>query len=159
MPKKKKYQFKFRSIYLLVIATILFTASLIMTRSDIIPGLSNKSLLPERGKSEVSEKIIEISGVKVADFINKSTNGKSQNFYTIYQTPDYHLFYIPDQELFYVSITSYPYNEFRPLAEKQLLQSLGITREEACMLNVDLTTTTRANPDKAGEVYGSSFCE
>lgn len=159
MSKKKKYQFKFKSIYLLVVATILFIASLIVTRSDIIPGLSNKSFLLEKGKNVLSEKKIEISGVKVADFINESANNEQPSFYTILRTSDFHLFYIPDQKLFYISITSYPFDEFRPLAEKQFLQSLGISQEEACKLDVDIATPMFANPDKAGEIYGLSFCQ
>ena len=98
---------------------------------------------------------IEVSGVKVNDFIK---GGREESFITIDKTKDYHVFYIPAQELFYISITSYPFEEHIVNAENSLLEKLGITEEEACKLNVDVTTPAYANTEKAGVVYGLSFC-
>ena len=159
MPKKKKSQFKFKSIYLLLFAVLLFVVSLILTESEIAPNLNLPQPTMNRGEVETPKEKIEISGIEVADFISESSDGEQPSFYTIKRTPDYHLFYIPEQELFYISITSYPFDEFRPIAEQQLLNRLEITEKEACILNVDLATPMYANPDKAGHVYGLSFCE
>ena len=98
---------------------------------------------------------IEISGVLMNDFLKES----KASFITISQTKDFHIFYIPEEELFYISIVSYPYENFRTIAEVEFLTNLGIEKEEACKLNVDITTTRFGNPDKAGEVYGLSFCD
>ena len=159
MPKKKKKKFKFKSIYLLLFAGLLFAASLILTNKDIVPGLNSVPQSDNNAESALSKEKIEISGVNVADFINESGSGEQPSFFTIARTADYHFFYIPDQELFYISITSYPFDDFRTQAEQQLLHSLGITQEKACMLNVDIATPMFANPAQAGHVYGLSFCE
>lgn len=159
MVKKKKGKFKFKSIYLLAVATFLFAASLILTNKDIVPGLNSVPQPGNNAESAFSKEKIEISGVNVADFINESGSGEQPSFFTIARTADYHFFYIPDQELFYISITSYPFDDFRLQAEQQLLSRLEITEEEACMLNVDIATPVSANPAQAGHIYGLSFCE
>ena len=144
---------------LLAFAVLLFAASLILTNKDIVPGLNSVPQPHNNAESASSEEKIEISGVEVSNFINESENEKPPSFYTIARTADYHFFYIPDQELFYISITSYPFGDFRTQAEQQLLHSLGITQEKACMLNVDIATPMFANPAQAGHIYGLSFCE
>lgn len=159
MAKDNKSKFKFKKIHLLAIAAVLFGLSLIfLGKVNLYKTTNTKS--PQQSQETKSEEKIEISGVKVNNFISQKTGGEnSSGYYTIAQTADFHIFYIPTQELFYVSITSYPFDENRTKAEGGFLTALGIEKEEACKLKVDITTPAYANPDKAGEVYGLSFCE
>ena len=156
MAKKKKLKFKI--IHLFIFAIILFVISLSISYKG---GLKIDLTRVNRNQdTAVDEKErIEISGVKVADFINQIGQGKSPSYYTLTQTPNYHIFYIQADELFFISITSYPFDEHRPVAEQKLLEVLEIGEDDACKLNVDITTPAYANPDKTGEVYELSWCE
>lgn len=112
----------------------------------------------QEGKNtpQPSQEKIEVSGVKINDFLEK--NEKDASFVSIEKTRHYHVFYIPDQELFYISITSYPFDEHREAAEAVFLEKLGVAKEDACKLNVDITTPSYANPQQAGKVYELSWC-
>ena len=179
MTIKKKYKFrpkdgqpladkhKFRPSHLLIFAVAFLIITLITIRKGGSTGRINLISTNKNQGSAVEEKErIEISGVKVLDFISKETSSlinqidqvKSSSYYTLAQTPDYHIFYFPPDELFFISITSYPFDEHRPVAELKLLEILAISRDEACKLNVDITTPAYANPDNAGEVFKLSFC-
>ena len=120
------------------------------------PGTNSKNSVSNANK-HVNR--IEISGIMVLDFTkNTPSSGSKLNLTTIANTKDYHIFYLSADELFVISITSYPFDQHRPVAENVLLDVLVITREEACGLNVDITTPSFANPDKSGEIYDLSFC-
>ena len=106
-----------------------------------------------------AEEKIEISGVKTANFLKNRSENNTSSYTTLAKTKDYHLFFILKEELFIVSITSYPFDSFRSIAEQEFLKKLGISQEEACKLNVDITTPMSANPDKAGKNYELSWCE
>jgi hypothetical protein len=109
-------------------------------------------------KVRVSEDRINITGVDVNDFTKGIDNPQEQLFITLSRTKDYHNFYIPSQEVFFISVVSYPFDEYRLVAEADFLDKLGITQSEACNLKVDETTPRFANPDKAGTIFKLSFC-
>jgi len=157
MTKKKKY--KFKPVHLLIFAVAFLIITLIITRKG--GSISGINLISTEKKQETAveeKKRIEISGVKVVDFIDKTNEDNSSSYYTIDKTPDYHIFYISTDELFFISITSYPFDEHRVVAEQKLIEALAISKDDACKLNVDITTPTYSNPDKAGEVFKLSFC-
>ncbi len=98
----------------------------------------------------------------MADFYQiTNTNGlDTEEYKTIaYKKGYYHLFYFAPEELFIISIQRYPFDEIRPIAEQEFLKTLAIGEEDACKLNVELTTPGYANPGKAGKTYSLSFCK
>ncbi len=151
----KKYKSKKGSKYLsfAIPATIIFLVLLLLLQLSNPQGSSVSSNSVELTKST---KRIEVSGVEVNDF---TQNSSGDAYTTISKTKDYHVFYLPADELFYISIASYPFDEHRPIAELELLKSLGIDQKDACKLNVDIATPAHANPAYAGEIYGLSFCD
>lgn len=149
MAKNKKI--KLKSVHLLVFAVILLIVSLLTASKG---GLSKIVNLDKQSLNR-----IKISGVMVANFINESSSGESPSYYSIAKTADYHIFFMQADELFFISITSYPFDEHRGVAEQKLLEVLAISEDDACKLNVDITTPAYANPDRAGEVYNLSFCK
>lgn len=158
--KKFKFKYKFKPNHLLIFAAILFIGTLIVTQRRDLSKNINLTSIDNNQETVVGEKQrIEISGVKVADFIDKTSQDITPSYYTIAQSSDYHIFFMPADELFFISITSYPFDEHRGIAEQKLLEVLAITEEDACKLNVDITTPAYANPDKAGEVFKLSFCK
>jgi len=153
-------KYKFKPIHLLVFAIVLLIVTLIATRKGSLTSQINLPSTDKNQGSAVEDKErIEISGVKVADFIDKTNGGTVPSYYTISQSADYHIFYITADNLFFISITSYPFDKHRSVAEQNLIDALAISKDDACKLNVDITTPAYANPDKAGEIYGLSFCE
>ena len=155
--KKKKRKKKIKLIRLFLPATIVFLVLLLLIQ---LPGQKESAV--STGRSEVikSDNRIEVSGIEINDFRpNSSTELTSETYVTINKTKDYHVFYLPADELFYISIASYPFDEIRPIAEQELLKSLGIDQSDACKLNVDIATPAHANPTYAGEIYGLSFCD
>lgn len=59
---------------------------------------------------------------------------------------------------FVISILGSPFATVREQAEEKFLEVLGLTREEACQLEVSLRTPRFANPDYAWQSYPLSFC-
>ena len=160
MAKKKKVDAKQK---LFQTALVVFILILVVLLIKQLPVSQQTTLGPSNRKSASVQEVerIEISGIEVNDFIKNTAsniNESGKSFTSVARTGDYHIFYIPPDELFVISITSYPFDEHRPLAENVLLDTLAISQEEACTLNVDVTTPMFANPDKAGEVYVLSFC-
>jgi hypothetical protein len=154
---KKKSRLKFKKVHLLVLVAVLFYIGLVFLAKGGLPWTTNTTS-PQQAQGVRPEKKIEISGVKINDFMSQGGSQGTPSYYTIEKTADYHLFYIPSQELFYISITSYPFDKNRTQAEAAFLTALGIGQQEACKLKVDLTTPAYANPDQAGEIFGLSFC-
>lgn len=155
---KFKFKYKFKATHLLIFAVSLFILSFLITQKRDRPQISAPT--NNEGQSGLEENIkrIEISGVFVTNFFNQTGQDDSSGYFTLAQTPDYHIFYFETDNLFYISITSYPFEEHRGIAEQKLLELLAIGKTDACKLNVDITTPAYANPDKAGEVYNLSFC-
>ena len=142
-----------------------FILALIVLLIKQLPAVQQAGInnLGKENRAVKEREKIEISGVKVTNFLEpiiSPSNSKEglPSFVTINQTPDHHIFYIPADELFFISITSYPFDKHLPTAEKAMLQALAITEDEACNLNVDISTPSFANPDRAGEIYDLSFC-
>jgi len=100
---------------------------------------------------------IEISGVKVNDFTQKA---QSDNYsITILKEKNYHIFYFKKENKFLISIVGYPFDMWREEGEKAFVDVLGISKRNACKLNVEISTPYFANPDKAGQQYPLSFCK
>jgi hypothetical protein len=76
-------------------------------------------------------------------------------------TKDYWLGYSVELASFSITITSEPAAEYRVAAEKELLDALSITQEQACTLNMLATRQTElTDPEyyKNYQVIGLSFC-
>ena len=152
---KRKKRKKEKSVVIKAIL-VLFSVLILLTLSKTTKRFltKNDSLAPSKKPEQVER--VEISGVFVKDFFEDNAHQKPH--ITLSRTKDYHIFYIPDQEVFFISIVSYPFDDHRIFAEEDFLDKLGITEKEACKLNVNITTPSFANPDKAGTTYGLSFC-
>lgn len=83
-----------------------------------------------------------------------------QQEYTVYdEGADYEIIYINQNDQYLISISGSPFEEKRKLAEQNFLKTFKINKEEACKLNVVITTPTFANPKEAGINYKLSFCD
>lgn len=74
------------------------------------------------------------------------------------QTGQYIIQYSQTSDSFLISIQSAPFDSNRKKAEEAFLESLDITKEDACKLDVSITTPQSVNPKEAGTIYRLSFC-
>ena len=102
---------------------------------------------------------IIVSGVNVKDPRSTKLLENKQGDIVFNKTDGFEIVYLPKFEQFLISITASPFVENEQAAEDELLTRLGISEEEACQLNVIITTPQSVNPNEAGKNYGLSFCE
>lgn len=117
---------------------------------------SQPSIIPT---TDLQGKKITISGVDVDNFYLNSESNNNQEDILIKNTVAFQIVYLKKQNKFLLSIRSSPFTQKRAEAEEQFLKTLGIERQEACRLNVTITTPFFANPDYAGQEFSLSFCK
>lgn len=103
------------------------------------------------------EETIESSGVKINNPFRSPKKLTVQGDVLFEETPVYHMVYLKQFDEFLITIEKEPFEENRQQAESFFLAKLGITKEEACDLQV-----TVSPPKKEGELSPShrlSFCE
>jgi len=110
-------------------------------------------------ETQTKRERVEISGIKVNDFFKTAPETSSYGYTVVSLNPKHQVLYFPDDELFLVSILGNPFDDYVKVAEQAFLEKLGIDEDQACKLNVSITTPAHLNLDKAGEAYELSFCE
>jgi len=70
----------------------------------------------------------------------------------------YQVLFQPQFEKFTLTILNSQFQNTRQTAEQDLLNSLGISKEQACKLSIAVTTTSDVNPDYSAYEYPLSFC-
>lgn len=120
---------------------------------------SAPSLSLEELKSNPKLKIHTEKGIlEVNNVYRNSVRAFSDNWVTFAENDDYSLgFYSPD-ESFIITLNNEDVFTARKRAEKALIKILGITQEEACLLNIFLGVSFQVNEKYSGEDYGLSFC-
>jgi hypothetical protein len=113
----------------------------------------NDFSIPTEAKIELPSKVV----------VNNVYNNEGytyDNGTKVFEKNDYYqITYSPTDDTFDIIILSDRFSEGRTLAENALLSELEISKEEACQLNVRITTHPQLNPVEAENEYGLSFCE
>jgi len=74
------------------------------------------------------------------------------------KTADYYFDYYANNQLFVITLTNRDIKTARENAEKDFLNTLQISKEQACKLNIQLGVPFSINEAAAGKNYGLSFC-
>jgi len=82
----------------------------------------------------------------------------SQSGVGFIRNPDYYMSYYPEDQGFIITILNPNIEQSRIDAEKDFLQFVGITEEQACLLKVTLNVPFDVNAKASGPNYGLSFC-
>lgn len=102
---------------------------------------------------------VEVSGVPIKNpYISPVELSKNADSLMV-RTDKYDLVYIKPYEQFLITINASPFESNRLEAEQAFLERLEISQEEACSLNVFVSTPYSVNPDESGTNYRLSFCE
>jgi hypothetical protein len=73
-------------------------------------------------------------------------------------TDTYNISYYAPDSSFNIFINAAPFETVRAVAEVEFLKDLGISRADACKLNVKIGTSVDVDPNYAGQNLGLSFC-
>ncbi|MEK7598135.1 MAG: hypothetical protein AAB487_00155 [Patescibacteria group bacterium] len=77
---------------------------------------------------------------------------------TFLENSDYTMAFFPKDKLFNIAILSSTLKEARNKAEGAFLDTLGVTKDQACELNVSLGVPYGVSPRNSGLNFGLSFC-
>lgn len=103
---------------------------------------------------------LNFSGIETSNFYKTAPKiDKSGDVYIKNDPSTYQILYVSKFDQFLISILSSPFETVRLEAEQSFINSLEITEQEACSLNVSITTPSFVNSDESGKSYKLSFCE
>lgn len=105
-----------------------------------------------------ASKKIDVSGIKINNIYEDPVEINNQGDTVFFRDDNYQFVYLPQFGKFIISVTSSPFWDKEKIAEEDFIKALGITKKDACWLNVEITTPYFANQEESGRVYPLSFC-
>jgi len=81
-----------------------------------------------------------------------------ENLVVIKEEAQYTIVHFPNDQGFIISLSNQPVKIAREIAEKNFLDTLGVTKEQACMLKVSLVIPRGVDYELSGKNYHLSFC-
>lgn len=104
-------------------------------------------------------KEINISGVKVNNFLDTPVRSDRQGDTVFMQKNIYQMTYLPKYNSFIISIVAIPFEENRATAGEDFINKLGISKDQACSLNVSIGIGCKLDLEHCGKSYPLSFCQ
>lgn len=148
---------KFTVITIVVIVISVLVGLLIADKTNVEPTTS----LPTRKliTSIPDTPKIESSGIEINNvFKEEDSKITPQKDVLVSEESLYQILYLTQFDQFLISIITPNFEEARRIAEAEILQKTGVSKEEACKLDVQITTPSYANLELAGKTFGLSFC-
>ena len=102
---------------------------------------------------------ILVSGVSVNNFYRKGERMNQYGDVLIEENKEFSIEYQHPFKLFIIAVLSTPFDALRIKAENAFLSRLGISKEDACALNVQVGTPFFVDPQYAMTSYPLSFCK
>ncbi len=169
---------------LLVLILIGFGLYFLFGREDTVPtppgGTDFPIVDPSQGGTIPVTKVNDQNGagVVVRDFLTNGTTvedpANKGTYYLAGETgycypdgtcvrgapaTDFNIVYFPEDDSFVIALLSEPLGAARVAAEQFMLETLGISEAQLCILNYYVSTDSYVNPQFAGKNLGFSFCE
>lgn len=124
---------------------------------------SNGSSLPsvQNGEKEIIEGNQEVAiDTDIGEVVVEDAVLSMEGEYEVLRSNESYkiLHNIPDNS-FQIIIYKQPFFEIREFASKAFIEALHISEQDACELNITVSTPASIDPDYAGQTYGLSFCE
>ncbi|MFA5961412.1 MAG: hypothetical protein WC848_01875 [Parcubacteria group bacterium] len=164
-----------RKIFFGIILLLSITSILLFWLSQKNKKTDNNQ--PETNQNTAKKELPIIHGEKPATAIDTftiATQTGTVAVNNIYKLPDakpldldgvnfkntqyYYMAYYPKQQGFIIAMMDPNIQKAREIAESDFLDILGITKDQACQLNVSLTVPPTVNETASGGNYGLSFC-
>lgn len=119
-------------------------------------------LLVRSKRPEVPDSMDEItrvvSGVSVNDFYKDAVRVTETNDAILVETDQYQIDYVSEFERFKITIIDPDIELAQKNAEEKLLEILGITKSDACKLQIDEYVATYVDSELAGYSLPTKFC-
>lgn len=96
--------------------------------------------------------------VKINNIYTNPLENLSQSGITFLENDNYSADFYPQDQGFLLVIKDSDVQSARDMLEKDFLETLGISEEDACKLKVSLSVPYSVNKELAGGEYGLSFC-
>ena len=116
--------------------------------------------LPIEELSQKSKLEIETGSgdVEINNVYKKLKEKLSKNGVAFEDNNDYYMAFYPQDNGFLIVINNADVISAGEKAEKNFMEQLGITKEQACKLKVSITVPYDVSEEYSGEVFGFSFC-
>lgn len=145
---------------LLLAATLIGVGLWKATRTE--PDINNDFAAPLPPRNQDGNFVIEGMGgngeVKTKDFLLKKPAFNPQGDRILSEKPEYSISYINPFRQFFIAFNSAPDDALRGRAETELLDLLGVSREDICLLDVHETVSRAEGEEYAGVNFGFSSC-
>ena len=116
------------------------------------------SFVPPVGE-KITTKDKNGNDVSVTNVYNMEIQRLSRNGVAFRDNADYYMAYYPiPQPGFVITLSNSNVRKAREAAEKDFLEILGISKEQACQLHVSLAVPNSVNAKASGVDYNLSFC-
>jgi hypothetical protein len=119
-----------------------------------IPSLPSESELASQGKTGIA---VKDGSVIINNPYKNATTVVSGNA-DVQKTSNYEIVYLATSKSFVISLSGSNLADSRNQAEQAFLDSLGVSKMDACKLTVSLGVAPEVNSAAAGKNYGLSFC-
>jgi len=137
-------------IFVVVIFFIISNKPTVRSQPTIPPTISPAQVW-------VSPKKIDISGIQTNDFLSNPIKTNSQGDVLFVNTTDYQITYLRGFNQFVINISTSSAG-IRDNAESGFLKKLGISKDDACRLNVFVSAPYVPNPYLSVQARTLSFC-
>lgn len=97
--------------------------------------------------------------VETKNFYKSATEITPQNDALITDDPEFQILYYTADSSFFITLLKTPLEATRQKAETELLNKLGISKEDACRLRVAVGAPYWVDEVRGGEELGLSFCK
>lgn len=156
--------------------TILLLAAIVIIITNLLPektAQKAKESKPENATTptpfpEVSYELpeipttekIKVSGIEIKNFYKEAISvGEHIGDTLLVDKVEYKIIYYPLDKAFLIIVLRWPFEDIRENAEEDFLETLEISKSQACELSVYITTPAYANPEYAGKNWRLSWCE
>lgn len=143
--------------FLLISILLLFFGILVWVSYQIFPEEPKKTSKEVVEKEKVKDEIP--SEIPLKDFRSNALETNSVGEMLLADEKDYQIVYFEGDQSFIITLYTPPIPETQQKAEEALLRILGVTKNQACKLNVSLGVPYQVDPQYIGVSLPLSFCE
>ena len=117
-----------------------------------------RKITPVVTKSTVKSDAIVVSGVDIKNIYDKPVEINNSGDVVFFKNENYQYTYLPHFSKFNITILSLPFWEKEKEAEDNFTEVLGITKKDACFLNVEISTPLFVSEEFSCKVFPLTYC-
>lgn len=151
--------------FICAILIIIVVLLIIVGRRSVPPGIKQSSstpviriVSPTITIPDNSSEKIKISGIEIKNVYKNPVSLNQAGDVVFFKEANYQFSYQPQFKKFIISLLTSSFWEEKKKAEEDFIQSLMITKKDACWLNVEVIAPRFAGSAEEGRIYPLSFC-